>query len=341
MTYSSRFFLYAPLALFLVLAAGVSANWWIVARALSDKLDSLNGRPAMPGVILTFSAKQISGFPFNLDVVFHDFRIEVQTAHGPSSWRTQDFALHALAYGREQMIFEAAGKQRLSWIDLAGGRHVMPFEVGEWHASSIVDGGRLSRFDMDLIGFGSPALTAARIGLHARVNPKADAIDVAGEVDSLTQTAQPPSLFGPTIVRARISASASPSQSFAAIRAAGASWERALEGFRRSGGTLHIDAVDLAWDRVSAMGTGTLSLGEAHGVQGFVDLKVAGIETLLDVAARRHVHGGARQGIGNALLDRAAKSGSNQSGQLGAVVAFHDGVVSVGGVPATTEEPLY
>ena len=76
MTYSSRFFLYAPLALFLVLAAGVSANWWIVARALSDKLDSLNGRPAMPGVILTFSAKQISGFPFNLDVVFHDFRIE-------------------------------------------------------------------------------------------------------------------------------------------------------------------------------------------------------------------------------------------------------------------------
>ena len=341
MNYSSRFFLYAPLALFLVLAAGVSANWWIAANALSAKFASLNGRPVMPGVTLAFSSKQISGFPFNLDVIFHDFRIEVQTAHGPSSWVAQDFALHALAYGREQMIFEAAGKQRVSWIDLAGRHHTMPFEVGEWHASSIVDEHGLTRFDMDLIGFGSPALTAARVGLHARTNPKSDAIDVAGEVVSLRPVAQPASLFGPTITRARVSASATPSRPFAAIRAAEANWESALDGWRRSGGALHIDMLDIAWDRLSAMGTGTVSLGTSHGVQGFIDFKVSGIETLLDAAARRHITGAPNHGIATALLDHAAKVGNNRSGLLGAVVGFHDGLLSVGDEPATTEEPLY
>lgn len=341
MTYSSRFFLYAPLTLFLLLAAAVGANWWIAASALSTKLDLLNGRPAMPGITLTFTSKQIGGFPFNLDVVFHGFRVEIQTAHGPSSWSTQNFALHALAYGREQMIFEAAGKQHVIWTDLAGGRHAMPFEVGEWHASSIADEHGLTRFDMDLIGFGSPALIAARIGLHARVDPNADAIDVAGEVVSLRLMAQPESLFGPTIERARMSASATPSRSFAAIRAARESWESALESWRKSGGTLHVAALDIAWGRLGAMGTGALSLGASHGVQGFIDFKVSGIETLLEVAARRQVNGGPRHGIAAALLDRAARAGNNQSGLLGAVVGFHDGVVSVGDEPATTEEPLY
>ena len=341
MTYSSRFFLYAPLALFLALAVGAGANWWIAANALSKKLDSLNGRPAMPGVILSFSAKRISGFPFNLDVVFRDFRIEVETSHGPSAWSSPDFALHALAYGREQMIFEAAGTQRLSWTDSAGRYNTMPFEVGAWHASSIADAQGLTRVDMDLIGFGSPALTAKRIGLHARLNPKADAVDVAGEVDSLTPVAQPASLFGRTILQARLSASAVPSQSFAAIRSGGASWEEALEGFRRSGGRLHIDALDIAWEHFSASGSGTLSLGAHRGVQGFLDFQVSGIATLLEAAERRHVSGGVNQGISAALLDHLKRAGSSQSGRPRAVVGFHDGVVSLGEAQATTEEPLY
>jgi hypothetical protein len=114
-----------------------------------------------------------------------------------------------------------------------------------------------------------------------------------------------------------------------------------LESWRKSDGTLHIAALDIAWDRVTAKGAGTLSLGPSHGVEGFIDFKVSGIETLLAAPARRPVRGGDHQGIAAALLDRAAKVGNNQSGLLGAVVGFHDGLVSVGDEPATTEEPLY
>jgi hypothetical protein len=341
MTYSSRFFLYAPLALFLALAAGAGANWWFVANAISTKLDALNGHPAIPGVTLYFSSKRIGGFPFNLDVVFSDFRIEVQTTHGPSSWRTPKFALHALAYGREQMIFEAAGSQLLTWTDLARRHHAMPFEIGEWHASSIADEHGLTRFDMDLIGFGSPAATAARIQLHARLNTKSDAIDIAGEADLLRPLAQSPSLFGTSIVQARLSASATPSRSFAAIRAGEASWEEALEGWRKDDGALHIDSLDIAWDRFGASGKGTLSFDTAHTVAGFIDFKVSNIRTFLDAAARRHVSAGTHQGIAAALLARAAKAGNNEAGLLGAVIGIQDGMVKVNDVPATTEEPLY
>lgn len=341
MKYSSRFFLYAPLVLFLALAVGAGANWWITADALSRKLDSLNGRPAMPGVTLGFSSKRISGFPFNLDVVFKDFRIKVETGHGPSSWTSQDFAIHALAYGREQMIFEAAGRQLLTWTDLERRHHVLPFEVGEWHASSIADKRGLERFDMDLIGFGSPALTMAHAQLHARLDPRRSAVDIVGEADSVRPSPVPSSLFGDTITQARLVASAMPSRSFDAIRSANASWESALETWRKAGGMLHIDDLELTLNRLGANGKGNLSLDPAHAVAGLIDFKVTNIQRLLDAASRSHVDGGADRGIAAALLVRAAKAGNSDAGLLSATLIFRDGVVSVGDVQATTEEPLY
>jgi hypothetical protein len=128
---------------------------------------------------------------------------------------------------------------------------------------------------------------------------------------------------------------------FGSIRGARASWQDALESWRKANGSLRIDDVELSWDRLSVMGKGALSLDDTHAVQGLLDFKVAGIQTLLDNAARRHVSAAVNQGIAAALLDRASKAGNNEAGLLGAVVGFHDGMVSVGDAPATTEEPLY
>jgi hypothetical protein len=339
MKYSSRFFLYAPLLLFLALAAAAGVNWWSMADALSHKLDALNGRKAMPGVTLSFASKTIGGFPFNLDVEFRNFRIEVATDHGPAQWRSEKFALHALAYGREQMIFEAAGKQLLSWTDSKRQHHALPFEVGEWHASSIVDDHGLARFDMDLIGLGSPALIAARIQLHAREH--LGAIDLAAEADSVRLLGGLASPFGDTVVLARANASAVPGKSFDAIRVGDASWEATLERWRVAQGVLHVDDLELNWNRFGAIGKGTLSLDPSHAVAGLLDFKLGGMTTFLETAAHKHLSGAANQGIAAALLDRAARSGNNDAALLGAVIGFHDGVVSVGDESATTEEPLY
>ena len=168
MNYSSRFFLYAPFALLLLIGAAFGVYWRQVADALGRRLDVLQTREAMPGVTVRYATRTISGFPFNLDVVFTDFRVSVETGHGPVVWQAQNFALHALTYGADKTIFEAAGKQSFSWKDAEGVQHVLPFEAGSLHASAIRNAAGLTRFDLDVVGFGSPALTAARIQFHTR-----------------------------------------------------------------------------------------------------------------------------------------------------------------------------
>ncbi len=341
MKYSSRFFLYAPLALFLALAVGAGVMWWRAADALSARLDALNGREAMPGVTLHFASKSIGGFPFNLDAVFQDFSVTVATPHGPSAWHAEKFALHALTYGREQMIFEAAGHQSLTWTDLKGGKHALPFDTGELHASTIEGEHGLSRFDLDCIGFGSPALTAARGQIHARVAPGEKAVDLFVTADSAHLSPPLASLFGADVTRLRINASAVPASAVGGLRNGRTDWVSAVETWRKAGGALRVDDLEVAWTGLSAMGKGVVALDAAHAVQGALDFKVAGMQTLLDAAARHGVHGEENAGLAAALLDRAAKAGNNEAGMLGAVVGFHGGVVSVGDESATTEEVLY
>jgi hypothetical protein len=343
MKYSSRFFLYAPLTLFLILAGGVGAYWWVAAGALSAKLDALNGREAMPGVVFAFKSKTVSGFPFNLDVVFDDARLTVKTPHGPSSWAAEKFALHALTYGRDQTLFETAGKQLVTWIDLAGTRHALPFQAGALHASALADATSVTRLDVDLVGFGSPALTAGRVQLHARVAPKGDGLDVFTTGENVHLSQELTGLFGPDIASVKLDASASRSHAFAALRGGNTDWVSALEAWRQAGGSLYVNALEIGGDRLSAIGKGALSLDDGHAVRGYLDFKVAGIETLVRAAGVRHsvALGAPNAGIAAALLARAAKAGTNEGGMLGAVVGFHSGIVSVGDVSATTQEPLY
>ena len=155
MRYSSRFFLYAPLALFLAITFGVGVHWWLAASALSARLQAMNGREITPGVTLRFASRTIAGFPFSLDTVFRGFSLRIDTPHGPSEWQPEKFAMHALTYGRDKTIFEAAGKQELHWTKDDGTARNLVFAVGSLHASAIRDPGGLARFDLDLVGFGS------------------------------------------------------------------------------------------------------------------------------------------------------------------------------------------
>ncbi len=341
MKYSSRFFLYAPLALFLSLAAGTGVYWWIVAGALSARLDAMNGREAMPGVTLRFTSKSVSGFPFNLDVLFAGLSVTVKTPHGPASWTTEKFAMHGLTYGREQFIYEAAGRQALRWTDLAGKPHAMPFEVGDLHASTISGRARLSRFDLDCVGFGSPALTAGRVQIQCAGRA---ARPVARSLRHRRRRAP--------VARVRFAVRAGHRAGQARrVRRAGAAVRRPARGPDRLGER----AGDLprgGWRAPGERSGDRVEPIERHG-QGpprarrvafggsLLDFKIAGIETLLDTARRHGVRGNPNGGIASALLDRAALAGNNEAGLLGAVVGFHGGVVSVGGEPATTEEPLY
>jgi hypothetical protein len=182
MKYSSRFFLYAPVSVFLLLFAFAGVRWWVLASAWSDRLAAMNGHEVMPGVTLHFAGRQIAGFPFTLETRLDNVTLAIATPAGQTRWLSEKLALHRLTYGRDETIFEAAGRQTLEWTG-ANGSHVLPFAVGSLRASAIRKHGELVRFDLDLVGFGSEAFTAQRLQFHAKAD--GDSILFLDEADGL------------------------------------------------------------------------------------------------------------------------------------------------------------
>jgi len=227
MKYSSRFFLYAPVAVFTLLCLAACVTWWVKAAALTDRLAAVNGREVMPGVTLSFTAQKVGGFPFNLDTEISGFTIAVTTPNGPTRWSSEKFAIHALTYGRDETIFEAAGRQRLQWTKQDGTHRKLDFVVGALRASAIVRHGLLDRFDLDLVGFGSTAFIAQRLQFHARRNNKS-ALDVLVMADGLTACPHHVVRHATTITNAEtVAPLLSGTESY---RAAIASWRTAGSG---------------------------------------------------------------------------------------------------------------
>jgi hypothetical protein len=244
MKYSSRFFLYAPLGLFLAMALGVSIQWWLAASALSARLAAMNGREIAPGITLRFASRTIAGFPFNLDTLFRGLSLRIDTPHGPSEWRSEEFAMHALTYGRDETIFEAAGKQELRWTKDDGSKRALVFAVGSLHASAIEDQNRLARFDLDLVGFGSRVLTAQRLQFHIR-RDGANKFDLAVMADDVrTSSGLCPDL-GDRLAAGRLTGTVTQAQPFSSLRAGAQDWGSAVANWRAAGGVFRINALRL------------------------------------------------------------------------------------------------
>jgi hypothetical protein len=330
MRYSSRFFLYAPVVMFLSLAAAVMVWWWIAATALDKQLDAVNGREAMPGVKISFASKKIAGFPFRLDTLLENLRIEVATTQGPLVWRTEHFASHALNYGRDQAVYEAAGRQDISWRDDDGKPHDFNFEAGWLRASSIAAGGKLARFDLDIVELASPDLGAGRIQFHMRRDPTADALDVALSGDTVKLAPDLQAGFGDTLSHLLLTGKLASGQSFAALLSGRTDWRRATENWRTHGGALAIDQLDVKWNKLRANGRGAISLDASHRFDGRIALDVTHADLL----------SASDNGKLAAALHALAAQTAN-TGTLSTALVFQNGAAIAGSRPAGYLGPLY
>jgi hypothetical protein len=269
MSYSHRFFLYAPLALLLMFAAAVMIYWNIVAVPFDAGLAASNGREIMPGVRMGFVSKSLGGFPFRLDSVLKGFSLQVQTRNGPFVWHADEFAVHALTYGRDHQIFEAAGKQTLDWTDSGGAHHQYMFVPGSMRASAIVTGGRLTQFDLDIVALASPELSAARVQFHLRRQPGHDALQFVISGDNLRRT-----IAGKTGAVQDISVAGvlAPAAPLAGLLGGATDWRVAAESWRQQGGSLTVERIDSLKDRIKVTGSGKLSLDDQHRLEGRIAL---------------------------------------------------------------------
>jgi hypothetical protein len=259
MKYSSRFWLYAPLALFLTLAAVAMSHWWVLAGQLDNKLKAMNGHQAIPGVTLSWASQTISGFPFRMDVVFSDVLVRAEAPRGPLVWHTGHLASHALSYGRPQYIFEAAGPQNLAWSDADGVRHQLNFLPASLRASSISGAEGLVRFDLDMLDAGGEdgdgaSFTAGRVQLHMRRDPKTDALDL---MLSATEVKAPVTPFGDHIQSLEIYSRITQGSAFARLLAGRSGWMDAIMAWRHQqgeivAGPLHIHSSAVTGDKMNA-----------------------------------------------------------------------------------------
>ena len=253
----------------LALALWVAVHWWAVAGAIDKKLNALNGHEAAPGIRVSYAGKTISGFPFNIDVVFTGFKVEGEGAHGPFLWTTEHFALHRLTYGVAQDIYEAAGNQSLGWTDSSGAHHAVKFLPATLHASAGMDAKGLARFDLETVaaggsdGDGKP-FTAAHAQLHFRRDPKTDAVDLQVSGDDIKYGGRI-GPFGGAIKSARFYVTLTKGSAFLPLLAGRESWAKAAADWRAQNGEVKLGPVAVSSEGLSlnsdAVGGDGLGLG--------------------------------------------------------------------------------
>jgi hypothetical protein len=280
MRYSSRFFLYAPFLVLIVIAIAAMLRWWTVAGAFESWLLHANGREIAPGVRLRFASEEMGGFPFRVDTVLSGVALEAKCAHASISWRAERFAIHSLTYGRVQKIFEAAGVQTLSWAMPGGTVGRLVFTPGSLRASAILSEGALARFDLDLAGFSSREISGGRAQLHLRRAPSRDMIDIAISAEALRLAPELQAGFGLEIPHMILEGRIAPATPFSQFLSGRDPWCAAVDKWRDSAGSFRLDRIDMAWGQTSTEGSGRLTLDDLHRLQGALQLKVAHTEQL-------------------------------------------------------------
>ncbi|MGD0190476.1 MAG: DUF2125 domain-containing protein [Rhizomicrobium sp.] len=320
MNYSHRFFLYAPVAAFLLIALAVMIWWNVAATAFDRHLSMDNGREVMPGIRMTYASKSTSGFPFSLDTVLDHVTFDVQTRTGPLQWQSEHFAIHALTYGPQQQIFEAAGQQTLSWTDSYGQFHRVTFLPGSLRASAIVSHGRLARFDLDAVAVASRDFAANRIQFHIRHAPDRDALQFAVSGDNVRLAPDLRAGFGPVIGTARIEGDLEPALSVQPLLSGDADWRTAADYWRAHSGVLTITHAQLDWGSTKASASGPLLLDTWH--------RPSGVLTMSLVRPPRP-SAGTDAKLANAIARLAASVPQYPNGQSSYAIWFAQGRVGV------------
>ena len=266
MRYSSRFFLYAPLAGLLLLAGIAMVHWWIVASAWAKYLDAVNGHEVMPGVRISFAEKRLAGFPFRMDTILRKLRIEVAEIGGPIIWTSDGFALHVLTYGPVQGVLEAAGRQTLSWHDAAGGTHSFAFLPATFRASSLLRGGKLVRFDCEIVDLDGAEFRAADAQLHFRT--AGDGLDLYAKLQGAHVSGGYAGSLGPDIASLIASGRANRGAALDRVLRGDEAPEAAFDRWRNSGGTIQMSAFTLVRKGGSLTYTGRLALDDTHDLSG-------------------------------------------------------------------------
>lgn len=338
----SRFWLYAPFVLLVLIAAGWSGFWFYVQGQVTQTLDNALAREAQAGRTWTCADRSVGGYPFRIEVRCSSLTltssrwgdaVNVQT--GPSVAIGQIYTpglailqvtgpLHAnlpesrkLNLGWKQ--FEASVALTLSGFERLSMVMAEPNAV------------------LSLPGSADETWRASEIEVHLRRNPARPVTDnvmdiaisargsVLPRLDELLGNTQPGDL----------DLQASVTQSVAFRRGFNPD---ALETWRAAGGQVELAKLTSVKGAVRAEASGRLMLDSAHRVAGEINAAVAGIERIGGVQV-----GGLMSGLGGLFGNRQSQASTTPGLTPVPPLVLRDGRFYLGPLrlPLQPLQPLY
>lgn len=305
----SRFWLFAPFALFAIVILGWMGGWIVIRQRTAEALDAWVAREAVQGRQWDCPGRSVGGFPFRIEVSCPQITMQ----RGDLKLSAMGVNSVTQVYQPRHTIFEIAGPVSVgdgraafdaSWSDLRAS--VRTSDTGLQTASLAIGGPKIRVTGLAAAETGA---SARALTMHVRPDPARPAADgVFDLVASLSEGTIPllDQLVGsaePVDGELQLAASQ--------IRDPGRLGPvEAIERWREAGGGLRIALLSLNKGPRRLQGTGELALDELHRPIGRLDASATGLGDLIASLTGERIGGG-----GGGLL--GAVAGSLLGGVLG------------------------
>jgi hypothetical protein len=274
-----------PLLLLAVLGAGYTAWWFYAAGVIRDGVANWIAAERAQASFIEYKGLDVSGFPLSLTAKATDFSI--RRADG-LSWRGPELTAHARPWNPLEIDVDLPGEQEAAIVSqgAAPPLSIVARDGGTGLVSLRMGGGvedvslHLTDITAGLPG-GVNAATLAQLDLRATFpeDSPADHTGTAVTIQAdLKEFGLPPdkkSPLGRTIDTAAFTARIKGLLPSRFTQPAIAAWSK-------SGGTVDIDALNLAWGPLRTTATGTLAFDGTLQPVGALSAEVLGINPTMD-----------------------------------------------------------
>jgi len=337
----SRFWLYAPFVLLLLVAVAWSVAWFVIRNRAVESIDAWLDAQARSGRQWTCADRTVAGYPFRIEITCDTLDMK-QGAVSASFGRTEAIAQ---VYQPRLVIVEAAGPLRVSdgkvtvqgqWSLLQASIHAA--QTGLQRLSLAADS---PRFTVTGLLPQEIATSGQHLELHLRPNPSRaseKAYDAALSVRQASLPMLDPLIGGAELTDLNADVTATQSAGFE-----GRPLAEELERWRQAGGTLDVLMLSLAKGPRRLEAKGQLKLDEEHRPAGQLNVAAAGLDGLIGKITGSRT-GGALLG---ALLGQNPRAQAKASGkpQLSPLppLTLDNGFLAMGPfvIPNVRLQPLY
>jgi len=276
----SRLGLFLPYILLAVVVVAWSIGWfWIRGRAATE-IDDWMAREATAGRNWGCADRTLTGYPFRIELRCSAVTLD----RSDGRFRLGSTTAVAQIYQPRLVVFESAGPFHVEQGALTGDASWRALQ-GSFHGAS--DGFTRASVVMDdpkVTVTGAPTgpidVSGQHLELHARPDPGRYTSEGAVDLSLRLTRAEVPQLDAVTGTQDPADLVLDAALSQATVLRTGPV-PRELERWRQAGGTLDITGLSLAKGQQRIQAKGSLALDAAHRPAGQLDLRAAGIDTLV------------------------------------------------------------